>query len=162
MTLPTLTAWDWFVLLALGLSAGYGFVFGLARTLFGLAAWVAALVGTPMLAPYLIEASGLRAHPAFVWVVLFIALLLLVRMIGAALAKGLKASGLGGVDRISGGVFGIARALLLIVLVVACARMLGVDRGPGWREAFSRPLLDAVSNWIEPFLPQRVSGIRTT
>lgn len=162
MTMPAFTPWDWFVLLSLGLSAGYGFVFGLARTLFGLAAWAAALIGTPLLAPMVIQGTGLGAHPAFVWVVLFIALLLLVRAVGVALSQGLKASGLGGVDRISGGLFGVVRALVLIVLVVACARMLGVDRGPGWREAYSRPLLEALAHWIEPFLPQRTSGIRTT
>ena len=162
MSVPTLTGWDWFVLLSIGLSTGYGLITGLARTIFGLASWIAALIGTPLLAPSLIAATGWGEYGIGVWVVLFIGLFLMVRMVGSALAKGLKASGLGGVDRVTGGLFGLARAAVLIVLVVAAARMLGADRQAGWRNAFSRPLLDALVHQIEPYLPQRVSGIRTT
>ncbi|HPU52806.1 MAG TPA: CvpA family protein [Burkholderiaceae bacterium] len=162
MSLPPLTGWDWFVLLTLGLSTGYGFFTGLARTVFGLASWVAALIGTPLLAPMVIASTGWTQHAMVVWVILFLVLFLLVRMIGGALAKGLRASGLGGVDRLTGALFGVARAAILIVLVVGAAHLMGADRGAGWLNAFSRPLLEAIVHQIEPFLPQRLSGIRTT
>lgn len=162
MSLPALTGWDWFVLLAVVLSTGYGFILGLARTLFGLASWVAALIGTPLLAPLAIASTGWTQYPLAMWVIVFLALFLSVRLAGIALAKGLKASGLGGVDRLSGALFGLARAAVLIVLVVSVAYLMGAQRGAGWRASLSRPLLDAIVHQIEPFLPQRLSGIRTT
>ena len=162
MSLPPLTGWDWFVLLSVGLSTGYGFFVGLARTIFGLASWVAALIGTPLLAPLLIANTGWAQYGAVVWVIVFLVLFLLVRLVGNALAKGLRASGLGGVDRLTGALFGLARAAILIVLVVGAAHLMGADRGAGWLNAASRPLLDAIVHQIEPFLPQRLSGIRTT
>ena len=162
MSLPPLTGWDWFVLLAVGLSTGYGYIIGLARTIFGLASWVAALIGTPLLAPVLIAKTGWGHYGAAVWLIVFLALFVIVRLIGRALAKGLRASGLGGVDRLTGALFGLARAAVLIVLVVGVGRLMGADRGAGWVNATSRPLLDAIGHQSEPFLPQRLSGIRTT
>ncbi|MBK8767461.1 MAG: CvpA family protein [Burkholderiaceae bacterium] len=162
MSLPPLTGWDWFVLLSVGLSTGYGFFVGLARTIFGLASWVAALIGTPLLAPVLIAKTGWGHYGAAVWLIVFLALFVIVRLVGRALAKGLRASGLGGVDRLTGALFGLARAAVLIVLVVGVGRLMGADRGAGWVNATSRPLLDAIAHQIEPFLPQRLSGIRTT
>lgn len=113
-----LTGWDWFVLLAVGLSTGYGYIIGLARTIFGLASWVAALIGTPLLAPVLIAKTDWGHYGAAVWLIVFLALFVIVRLVGRALAKGLRASGLGGVDRLTGALFGLARAAVLIVLVV--------------------------------------------
>jgi membrane protein required for colicin V production len=94
--------------------------------------------------------------------IVFLALFVIVRLVGRALAKGLRASGLGGVDRLTGALFGLARAAVLIVLVVGVGRLMGADRGAGWVNATSRPLLDAIAHQIEPFFPQRLSGIRTT
>ena len=162
MSLPALTGWDWFVLVVVVMSTGYGFMLGLARTIFGLASWVAALIGTPLLAPPLIASTGWTQYGAAVWVIVFLVLFMLVRMSGGALAKGLRATGLGGVDRLTGALFGLVRAAALIVLVVGVAHLMGADRRAGWLNAMSRPLLDAIVHQIEPFLPRRLSGIRTT
>ena len=162
MSPPPMTGWDWFVLITLGLSVGYGFFIGLIRTLFGLASWVIALVGTPLLAPPAILATGQMQYGIAIWVAVFIGLLIVVRLVGNLLAKGLRAGGLGGVDRLTGALFGLLRAAVLIVLVVAAARMLGIDSSESWRGAFCKPLLDAIAHQIEPFLPQRASDIRTT
>ncbi|MFN9911409.1 MAG: CvpA family protein, partial [Pirellulaceae bacterium] len=45
----------------------------------------------------------------------FLMVFVAVRFVGFLLAKGLKATGLGGVDRLAGGLFGLARAGLLVV-----------------------------------------------
>ncbi|MCX7275187.1 MAG: CvpA family protein [Burkholderiales bacterium] len=162
MSLPLLTGWDWFVLITLGLSSVLGLVRGLVRTLFGLASWLVALLLTPVLAPLLIDRIELAQFAIGIWVLLFIGLFALVRVSGHALAGGLRATGLGGVDRLGGALFGVIRALALIVLVVAGATLMVFDREPMWRDAASRPLLDAIADWIEPHLPRRESGIRTT
>jgi membrane protein required for colicin V production len=162
VSIASFTGWDWFVALALSLSVLLGAWRGMVRTVFGLAAWIAALVGTPLLAPDVLAATGLREAPWVVYATLFLVLLIGVRLLGGLLASLLGKAGLGGADRSLGAVLGAARAAIVIVLVVAGARMLDMHEDPEWRDALSRPLLDAVVVWIEPYLPQRYSGIRET
>ncbi len=70
--------------------------------------------------------------------------------------------GLGGADRGLGAMLGAARALVLIALVVVAARALDLHRGPAWNRSVARPLLDAIVQLAEPYLPTRVTGVRET
>jgi membrane protein required for colicin V production len=162
MALHVLTGWDWFVLVVGVVSIALGLWRGMVRTLFGLAAWVAALVGTPLLAPMVIEALEMEGHPFAVFFALFVVTLVTVKVLGAAIAHGVGAIGLGAADRGLGGALGAARALLVITLVVAGARALDLDQTAAWRTAYSRPLLDTLVHFVEPYLPERISGIRET
>jgi membrane protein required for colicin V production len=148
-----LTGWDWFVAAALLVSTILGLLSGLVRTVFALAGWVVALLGAPIATPILLDATGWDLHPFFVMVVLFFALLVAVRLIGAALARALSSIGLGGVDRLLGAVLGVARALLIIAVVAAAARWLGADEKPSWQQALTRPLLERLVAFVEPLLP---------
>ncbi len=162
LSLDVLTGWDWFVLLVFLLSISLGVWRGLVRTVFGLAAWVTALIGAPLLAPAVVDAVGMQAYPWVVIVLLFVAILVAVRLLGSALARLLGKVGLGGADRGLGGALGAARALLLILLAVVAARMLEMDQNSAWRNALSRPLLEALVQWVEPHLPQRQINVRQT
>lgn len=160
--LSSLTEWDWFVAIVCTGSILLGLLRGMVRTVFGLAAWVVALLGTPLLAPAAMQASAMQQQPWVVFVLLFIALFVAVRVSGALVAGALGKLGLGGADRGLGALVGAARAAVLIVLVVVIARAFDFHRAPAWREALSRPLLDAIVLWAEPYLPSRASGIRRT
>lgn len=162
-SLTSLTGWDWFIVIVSVASILLGLVRGIVRTVFGLAAWVVALVGTPLLAPAAVEASAMHQQPWVVFVVLFIALFVVVRFAGVLLARVLGKLGLGGADRSLGALLGAARALVLIALAVVLARSFDLHRSPEWRQAVSRPLLDAIVQWAEPYLPpSRASGVRRT
>ena len=71
LSLSSFTAWDWFVLIVFLLSIVLGIWRGLVRTVFGLAAWIAALIGAPMFSPPVIEATRMEAQP---WVVIVLLL----------------------------------------------------------------------------------------
>ncbi len=162
LTLAAFTGWDWFVLIVFLLSVVLGIWRGLVRTVFGLVAWIAALVGAPMFAPPVIETTGLDAHPWVAVVLLFVAILVAVRLLGGLTAGLLGKVGLGGADRGLGGVLGAARALVLILVAAVAARSLEMDQTSAWRNALSRPLLEALVQWVEPHLPQRHGDIRET
>lgn len=161
-TLSSFTGWDWFVLLVFALSVALGLWRGMVRTVFGLAAWVVALLGTPLLAPAAIDAVRMHEHPWVVMVLLFILLFVAVRLVGALLARGLGVIGLGGADRGLGAALGVARALLLILIAAVAAHSLDLDQAPAWRDARSRPLLDALVEWVRPYLPPHDGMIRET
>ncbi len=161
-TLSMLTGWDWFVAIVFLLSVMLGLLRGLVRQVFGLAAWVAGVLGAPLLAPAAIEATGMHAQAWVVLVLLFIALFIVVRLLGFLLAKGLGRVGLGGADRGLGAALGAARAALLILIAAVAASSLGLDQTPAWRDARSRPLLEGLVDWVQPYLPQQPSVIRET
>ena len=162
LSLSSFTAWDWFVLIVFLLSMALGIWRGLVRTVFGLAAWIAALIGAPMFSPPVIEATRMEAQPWVVIVLLFVAILVAVKLLGALTASLLGKIGLGGADRGLGGALGAARALLLILVAAVAARSLELDQTSAWRDALSRPLLEALVGWVEPHLPQRGGDFRQT
>ena len=161
-SLGSVTGWDWFVILVLTGSVLLGIWRSLIRTVFGLAAWVIALVGSPVLTPMLVERTGMQEH---VWVVLWalmLALLIGTRLIGAVLARAISKVGLGLADRGLGALLGALRAFVVIVLAATAAHAMQLDQRHAWREAHTRPLLDAIVTWVQPYLPERMSGIRRT
>ena len=157
-----LTGWDWFVLLIALFSIGFGLMRGFVRTVFALAGWLVALIATPVVAPALMPYFGLQSFPWVVYIVLFVLILIGVRMAGGLIARGLKSAGLGGADRAMGALLGVARAIIIIAIVAIAARAIGLTGSPSWQQAWSRPLLDQMVSMLEPYLPERVSGIKRT
>ena len=162
MTLEVFTGWDWFVFGLFALSVGAGLWKGLVRTVFGLAAWLIALICAPLTVPAVIEATGLHNHPWVVLFIVFVVLLVTVRMMGSLLARGLGKVGLGGADRLLGGLLGAARAIVLLAVAVVFARGMGLADTESWRQSFTRPALDGLLHLIEPRLPERAGGVRDT
>jgi membrane protein required for colicin V production len=157
-----ITGWDWFVAIVLLLSVGIGAVRGLVRTVFALGAWAVALLGVPIGAAPLARLLPEAVPQPVIFLLLFLVLFVAVRMLGALAARALHGVGLGGADRLLGAVLGVVRAAIVIVVVAVGAHLGGFSKHPAWTQALSRPLLDALVQWAEPFLPERLSGVRRT
>lgn len=165
MSVEQLTAWDWFVLATLVISVALGALRGLVRTVFALAAWVVALIGAPTLTPALLAFTGWTVPPLFVGALVFFVLLVAVRLLGSLLARALSRVGLGTTDRTLGSALGVVRALVVITVVALVGRHLGADRDAAWQQALSRPLLDVLVSWVDPWLPAAArppQPVRTT
>jgi membrane protein required for colicin V production len=157
-----LTAWDWFVLATVVLSIGLGFIRGLVRTIFALAAWVVSLLGVPVAMHWLVPVLPPELPYALLVVVIFLALFIGVRMLGALAFRALRGIGLGGADRLLGGALGAVRAAVIILLVALAAQLGGYSKRPDWQQAHCRPLLEWLVQSAEPFLPERLSGVQRT
>lgn len=157
-----MTAWDWFVLAVVALSVGFGFMRGLVRTVFALAAWLVALLGVPLSMAWVMPSLPPAIPAPLVVVCLFLGLFLGVRMLGNLAAKALQGAGLGGADRLLGAALGVMRAVILILVVALVAHLMGLSQQPSWQLAWSRPLLDQLVRWAEPLLPERLSGVQQT
>jgi membrane protein required for colicin V production len=162
LTLPTFTSWDAFVVLGIALSVLLGLFRGLVRTVFALASWILALLGVPLALAWwggwLPEGWPRPLLAVLVFLIVFIT----VRVLGTLAARTLQGIGLGFVDRALGAVLGLARALLVVLVVALPAHLMGYSRQPEWQEAWSRPLLDALVRWAEPWVPENLSGVRRT
>ena len=155
MDFGALTGWDYLLILLTGLSVLLGLVRGMIRTVFALGAWIIALLGTPQVGPIVVELAGFEEHAWVMLALTFVGLFALVRLIGVLVGKAVAGVGLNGLDRVAGGVVGAVRAVVIVALVVAAARLTGMDRDESWQQARSRPLLDWIALAIDPYLPAR-------
>ena len=127
------------ILMVTGISCMFGLWRGFVREVLSLLAWVAALliarVYSPDLAPLL--GSWIASEPmqkVFAFAVLFIVTLIVGAMINHLVAKLIDISGLKLTDRLLGGVFGIARGVvILMVFVYFGASFLATE--PWWIES---------------------------
>ena len=72
---------------------------------------------------------------------------------GLLLSRILKAAGLAGLDRTLGGVFGLARGLLIMLAFALLAGLTSLPRQPVWTQAVSRNLLEHSALVLKPWLP---------
>jgi membrane protein required for colicin V production len=86
-----------------------------------------------------------------------VVVLLSMSLLAMFAANLVKNAGLGMEDRVLGGVFGLARGMLVIVVLVLLAGLTALPKQPVWREAvFSKPLESFVGR-VKPWLPGGLS-----
>lgn len=153
---------DLAVLVLLLVSGLLGVLRGLVREVLGVAAWVAAaLVASPYgvfpyVAPWVRQQfsnPGIADAVAFggVFLVVLIVLSLVVRRVSNAV----QGSGLGGLDRTLGLVFGLGRgAALLVIAYILGGIGLAIEQWPAqFLEARSLPLIYRGAEWAANQLP---------
>lgn len=159
-TLAGLTWIDGVVIAVMLASTLLSLVRGLVREIASLAVWVVALVGASRLAHYPAElmpswVAGPMAQTAG-FLVIFILVLLLGRLVSMALRELVHAAGAGGVDRALGSLFGFARGGLMVVVLAIMAAMTSLPASEAWRKALSRPYLESGIRLAAPWLPDAI------
>ncbi len=157
-----MTVFDYTVLAILAASILLGAWRGIVSEALALLAWVAAFfVGrafAPQIQPVLagwIKEPALQYIAAFAVVVLVV--LLLVTLLRLAISRLLRAMGLGPLDRVLGGVFGVARGLLVVLAAVLVGGLTMLPQQAWWREAWSAPPLETAVLAMKPWLPPAVA-----
>ena len=85
-------------------------------------------------------------------------LVLVLMSIAAVLASRLvKAAGLGVEDRVLGASFGVARGLLIVLVLMLLAGLTSLPQQPAWRAALTSPLLEALATQVKAWLPDDLS-----
>ncbi|HYC45477.1 MAG TPA: CvpA family protein [Burkholderiales bacterium] len=157
-----MTLFDYAVLLVVGASVLVSVMRGFVREVLSLLAWVIAFVAAALasgtVAGWLtgtIANESLRVLGAFVAVFLFT--LVAMSLMAMAASGLLRKAGLGLEDRVLGGVFGLARGLLIVMVFVLLAGLTSLPRQPAWNDAMLSPPLVALAGAVKPWLPQIVS-----
>jgi membrane protein required for colicin V production len=153
---------DIIVLLVLALTVVRGLMRGMIETLFSLAAWILAFVlgkgGALLVAPLLpigIEDHGIRYFAGFV--VIFLVVLIGVLLLGHALASLVKTVGLGGADKVLGGVLGLAKGLVILVGFSLAAGLTSLPRTDFWKQALVSGSLQRMAMRALPLVPKDVA-----
>jgi membrane protein required for colicin V production len=154
---------DLIVLLVLVLTVVRGLMRGMVDTLFSLAAWILAFAlgkwGALMVAPLLpvaIENPAIRYFAGFA--VVFLVVLIGVLLLGHALTSLVKAAGLGGTDKVLGGVLGLAKGLVILVGMTLAAGLTSLPRTDFWKQAMLSGSLQVMAQRALPLLPADVAN----
>jgi membrane protein required for colicin V production len=158
-----LTWFDWTVVVVVGLSALLGLWHGFIREVLALVGWIAAAICAALFAPAVapllpaaVPGPGLRLVLAVI--ILFVGVRIAIGLISLLITRLARAAGMGLGDRLIGGVFGVARGIVLLVIGVLIAGLTSLPQDPGWRGAtFSRPLV-ALALAAKPYLPSELAA----
>ena len=112
-------------------------------------AWAFAGRVDPMLGRWIGASPEVRLWAARV--VLFVLALLVGGLISWLARKLVRHTGLTGLDRLLGGVFGLLRAVVLIGLMVIVMQFLGIEQEPWWQESRLKPYADRAAAAVKYF-----------
>lgn len=157
-----MTAFDYAVLAIVAFSVLLSVIRGLAREVLALLAWAAGFIVASvfaadvaqLLAPEVPD-ERVRLLAAFAGV--FIAVLLAMSLLALLVSKLVKGAGLGVEDRLLGGVFGLARGVLVVTVLVLAAGLTALPRQPEWRAAVLSGPFEALAGQVKSWLPVRLA-----
>lgn len=150
---------DWLLLGVLFASMLVGLWRGLVYEVLSLAGWVAAFVVAQWLAgdvvgwlPMLHSAPESVQYAA-AFAVVFVATVFAAGLLSWLIKKLVETVGLRPVDRTLGGVFGLARGLVLLLALTVVLQLTGVARDAWWSSAQGPVWLDIILKGLKPLLP---------
>jgi membrane protein required for colicin V production len=157
-----MTVFDYVVLVIMGLSVLLSILRGFVREALALASWVVAFfvakLYTLELAPLLpqaIPSQSLRLLAAFL--ILFLATLLICSLLAIALSEVFKRVGLGWMDRCLGALFGLARGIVIIGVLVLLGGLTALPKDARWRNAMFSAPLEAMVISLLPWFPTDIA-----
>lgn len=156
-----MTSFDYLVLAILGLSIVLSVMRGLVLEALSIVGWVLAFFVAksyasqlvPMM-PEAIPTESLRVMAAFIMV--FLATLLISSLLSIALASLFKKLGLGWLNRVLGGLFGLSRGIIIVCLLVFLAGMTSLPQDERWRDAMFSAPFEALVGYILPWVPDSI------
>ena len=154
----TLSAVDWILLAALGLSLLLGMWRGIVQEVLSLAGWVAAFYVSQMYAPQAaawlpMEGSSQMLRYAAGFVVVFIAVLIATVLVSWMVKKLVSAVGLGPLDRLLGSLFGLMRGVVILLAVTVLVGMTPMRETEAWKQAQGAQWLQQFLHVLRPVLP---------
>lgn len=149
---------DYAILSVIGISALLGLWRGFVRETVSLLVWITAfglaMTLSAKLAAHLsgvIDNPSTRAAAAFIF--LFVAVLVVGVLVNYLLASLVKKAGLRVSDRVLGGMFGMVRGVLVVVLAVILVEVTPLDESAHWRGSTIVGSVQPVLGRFQKFFP---------
>ncbi len=140
-----------------------GLLRGFIREAFALVIWIAAIwIGLSFsrelssLLTSVITQPSLQIAAAFG--LLFVFTLILGAVVSFLLGELIKKTGLSGLDRLLGMIFGIARGAVVVALLIMLAGLTPLPEDPWWRESKLIPPFQTLATWLKRQIPQGLAG----
>lgn len=152
---------DYAIIAVLALSVLVGLWRGLVSEVLALAIWVAAFWVAWMFGPRVATAfQGSIDEPSIRiilgYVLCFVGVLVVGALIKFVMAKLIEGTGLSGSDRMLGMLFGLARGVLLVALLVFLLGFTPFTRDPWWHQSKLLPTFITTADWLGQHVPESV------
>lgn len=152
---------DYIIIGVLGLSVLIGLWRGLISEVLALLVWVAAFwvawTFGPAVAGYFEHSITLPSARIIVgYGLCFVAVLVAGALLRFVIGKLVEGTGLSGTDRLLGMLFGFARGILLVTLMVFLLGFTAFTRDPWWQESKLLPQFRNVAAWLGERVPDSV------
>lgn len=152
---------DLVLLIGLGLSMLVGIWRGLIKEMMALLGWAVAYFMAQWFGPQAggwipVGAPGSSVNAAAGMVVVFVASWLGWAVLTWAVTQIIQESGLGGADRLMGGVFGLIRGVLVALVVVTIVRATPLAQWEPWLASNGVDWLEMLLEGLRPILPEQV------
>lgn len=153
-----MTIFDYLVLFVLIASVVISTLRGLVKEILSLVGWIVAFVVAnaygAQLAPLLPEViPGATARLIVAFIALFLGVRILMGLLSLAIGALVEATGLSLADRGLGGLFGLARGIVIVLAGVILCGMTEIPRQPFWQDALLSPIAETGARTVKPFLP---------
>ena len=153
-----MTIFDYLVLFVLIASVVISTLRGLVKEILSLLGWVVAFVVAnaygAALAPLLPEViPGATARLIVAFIALFLGVRILMGLLSLAIGALVEATGLSLADRGLGGLFGLARGIVIVLAGVILCGMTAIPQQAFWRDALLSPIAESGARTVKPFLP---------
>jgi len=154
---------DYAIIGVIFVSALIGLFRGLVKEAFSLGTWIASItIGIKFSQPFsallvnYIEMPSVRIAAAFI--ILLLLTLILGGMVSYLISQIIDKTGLTGTDRFAGFIFGIARGVLVMAVLVLLAGLTPLPQDPWWVESSLIVPFQELSVWLREQIPEGVSG----
>ena len=149
---------DIFILAVIGISAILSLFRGLIREVLSLLGWtVAVWVAFKFAHPVSLLFTRVVALPsgqlALGFIVLLIGTLVVFGLFNFLIGKLIDSTGLSGTDRLLGMIFGVARGIAIITVLVAIAGLTPFPHDPWWQQSRFLPVFSGLAEHAMEWLP---------
>ena len=147
---------DWMLLAPLLVSGLLGVWRGVVREVMSVLAWVTGVVLAGRFAAdlaQLLPINGDVLPHAVAWVLILLAVLIAAGLLARLLKQLLSVAGLGLADRLLGGVFGLVRGTMVLMLIVLLIGLTPFKKYPIWTSSQVVPLAQLLLDFVKPVLP---------
>lgn len=155
-----MTGLDFVVIGILLLSLLLGLWRGLVHEVMALLGWPLAFVLSKLFAGNIAPLLPLKQEAARIagsYVLVFIAVLIVWGVLARLLSKFLKAAGSGWLDSVLGGLFGVLRGVLVVLVLVWMAGLTSFFQQPFWRDALTSKTLEDAALLTKAWLPDSIA-----
>ncbi|MGB7815496.1 MAG: CvpA family protein [Methylotenera sp.] len=157
-----MTSFDYTVLFIIGISIVVSMMRGAVREVLAIAGWLAAFYVAKTYAAQLIPllpadipTESLKVLAAFL--ILFLGVLLVTSLLLIALSGLIKKIGLNWFNRFLGALFGFARGLIIVCVLVLLAGLTSLPKDARWTNAMFSSPLEALVKLALPWVPQTIA-----
>jgi membrane protein required for colicin V production len=158
------TAFDYAVMAVIAVSALRGAWRGFIGEIFGLVGWVAAFLVACRYVEHVVPwmpahwPGGVLTQWLIAFALIVIGVVFVAGMVNALLGRLVHVSGLSGVDRSLGLMFGLVRGVVLVLILVVLGGLTELPQQDFWRDALLWPYARRGVHELKPLLPETLAA----